>query len=215
MKAKVIVTLKKEVSDPQGLAVTQSLESLQFKGIKGVRVGKFFEVELDGLTKEDAEKQIDAASATTFVVRLEPTTTSVSPLCARWPPRDTSPPPSASPMCVGGVCVDDVGVVSPHRLRFGERLSLDANAYVERLVGIGEVAHRRHQHGQRRTAVAGRRADEEGQVVFVIPGPEAERVDARGKIGRYLETMADGPADIGDVVVMEVDGVMGERCRCG
>ncbi len=64
MKAKVIVTLKKEVSDPQGLAVTQSLESLQFKGIKGVRVGKFFEVELDGLTKEDAAKQIDAASET-------------------------------------------------------------------------------------------------------------------------------------------------------
>ena len=64
MKAKVIVTLKKEVSDPQGLAVTQSLESLQFKGIKGVRVGKFFEVELEGLTKEEAEKQIDAAGET-------------------------------------------------------------------------------------------------------------------------------------------------------
>ena len=64
MKAKVIVTLKKEVSDPQGLAVTQSLESLQFKGIKAVRVGKFFEVELDGLTKAEAEKQIDAAAET-------------------------------------------------------------------------------------------------------------------------------------------------------
>lgn len=47
MKAKVYVTLKKGVLDPQGKAIGHALESLGFTGIKEVRVGKFFEIELD------------------------------------------------------------------------------------------------------------------------------------------------------------------------
>ena len=57
MKAHVIVTLKQEVSDPQGFAVSEALNSMQYK-VKGVRVGKFFEVKLDGLTREQAEAQL-------------------------------------------------------------------------------------------------------------------------------------------------------------
>ncbi len=58
MKANVIVTLKKEVSDPQGFAVQQALGSMEYKGVQNVRVGKFFEVKLDGMTREQAEAQL-------------------------------------------------------------------------------------------------------------------------------------------------------------
>jgi phosphoribosylformylglycinamidine synthase PurS subunit len=47
MKATVVVTLKPEVLDPQGDAVRRALEKLGFQGVKGVRVGKIIEIELD------------------------------------------------------------------------------------------------------------------------------------------------------------------------
>ncbi|KYF61490.1 MULTISPECIES: phosphoribosylformylglycinamidine synthase subunit PurS [Sorangium] len=47
MKAVVTVRLKKEVLDPQGDAVKRALTSLGFPGVKGVRVGKLIEIELD------------------------------------------------------------------------------------------------------------------------------------------------------------------------
>jgi phosphoribosylformylglycinamidine synthase PurS subunit len=47
MKAKVFVTLKKGVLDPQGKAVEHALEALGYKNVKEVRVGKFFEIELE------------------------------------------------------------------------------------------------------------------------------------------------------------------------
>ena len=62
LKAKVIVTLQGGVSDPQGLAVSQALETLQYPGIKGVRVGKYFEISLDGLSAEQARGQLDEMS---------------------------------------------------------------------------------------------------------------------------------------------------------
>lgn len=46
-KATVIVRLKGEVLDPQGDAVHRGLERLGFSGVKGVRVGKIVEIELD------------------------------------------------------------------------------------------------------------------------------------------------------------------------
>ncbi len=52
MKAKVYVTLKNGVLDPQGKAVLHALESMGHQNVKDVRVGKFFEIELEG----DAEK---------------------------------------------------------------------------------------------------------------------------------------------------------------
>jgi phosphoribosylformylglycinamidine synthase PurS subunit len=47
MKATVYVRLKQEVLDPQGDAVKRALDTLGFAGVKGVRVGKLIEIELD------------------------------------------------------------------------------------------------------------------------------------------------------------------------
>ena len=47
MKAKVYVTLKPGVLDPQGKAIQHSVDLLGFGGIEDVRQGKYFEIELD------------------------------------------------------------------------------------------------------------------------------------------------------------------------
>jgi phosphoribosylformylglycinamidine synthase len=47
MKATVYVRLKGEVLDPQGDAVGRALSSLGFRGVRGVRVGKLIELEVD------------------------------------------------------------------------------------------------------------------------------------------------------------------------
>jgi phosphoribosylformylglycinamidine synthase PurS subunit len=47
MKATVYVRLKGEVLDPQGDAVGRALASLGFRGVRGVRVGKLIELEVD------------------------------------------------------------------------------------------------------------------------------------------------------------------------
>ena len=55
MKAKVYVTLKPSVLDPQGKAIHHSVELLGFKQIADVRQGKFFEIELDpAMTEAEA-----------------------------------------------------------------------------------------------------------------------------------------------------------------
>ncbi len=53
MKARVYVTLKEGVLDPQGKAVEHALSTLGYKGVKEVRVGKFFELEL---AEEDSSR---------------------------------------------------------------------------------------------------------------------------------------------------------------
>ncbi|WKZ32198.1 MAG: phosphoribosylformylglycinamidine synthase subunit PurS [Thermodesulfobacteriota bacterium] len=58
MRAKVYVTLKKGVLDPQGKAVMGALGSMGFDEVQDVRVGKFMEVELDGASPEAAEKRL-------------------------------------------------------------------------------------------------------------------------------------------------------------
>ena len=47
MKTTVLVRLKREVLDPQGDAALRALKSLGFTGVKGVRIGKLIEIELD------------------------------------------------------------------------------------------------------------------------------------------------------------------------
>jgi len=47
MKATVYVRLKQEVLDPQGDAVKRALDTLGFAGVRGVRVGKLIEIDLD------------------------------------------------------------------------------------------------------------------------------------------------------------------------
>ena len=55
MKAKIKVTLKNGVLDPQGKAIEGALGSLGFSGVNSVRQGKFFEVELCETDKAKAE----------------------------------------------------------------------------------------------------------------------------------------------------------------
>ena len=59
MKARVFVTLKKTVLDPQGQTIRQALAGLGYRGIKEVRQGKVFELELDGLSKDQAREQVE------------------------------------------------------------------------------------------------------------------------------------------------------------
>src|SRR5271169_4411349 len=61
MKARIIVMPKKTVLDPQGKTVKHALESMNFRGIKEVRVGKFMEIELEGGSKAELQKKIDEA----------------------------------------------------------------------------------------------------------------------------------------------------------
>ena len=58
MKAKVYVTLKKSVLDPQGKAVQHALAALGFNEVQGVRVGKYIEVDLGAIEKSKAEQKI-------------------------------------------------------------------------------------------------------------------------------------------------------------
>jgi phosphoribosylformylglycinamidine synthase PurS subunit len=58
MKARVTVTLKAGVLDPQGQAIEGSLASLGFGGVKGVRQGKVFDLVLDGTDVEAARTQL-------------------------------------------------------------------------------------------------------------------------------------------------------------
>jgi phosphoribosylformylglycinamidine synthase len=58
MKAKVYVTLKKGVLDPQGKAVMGALKSMDFGEVSDVRVGKFMELELEGGSKDEEEKRL-------------------------------------------------------------------------------------------------------------------------------------------------------------
>ena len=56
MKATVVVRLKTEVLDPQGDAVSRALGKLGFAGVKGVRVGKIVEIELDDASTSASDK---------------------------------------------------------------------------------------------------------------------------------------------------------------
>ena len=59
MKARVVVTLKKSVLDPQGLAVTRALGSLGFDEVKDVRLGKIIELELADQDPAEARKRLE------------------------------------------------------------------------------------------------------------------------------------------------------------
>ena len=59
MLAKIYITLKKDVLDPQGSVITNSLKSLGFNNIEDVRQGKYIEIKLDSENEESANKQIN------------------------------------------------------------------------------------------------------------------------------------------------------------
>ena len=57
-KAKIDVTLKKSVSDPQGQTVLEAIHSLGFKGVEGLRVGKHFVLTLNSGERKKAEEEV-------------------------------------------------------------------------------------------------------------------------------------------------------------
>ncbi|MDZ4694840.1 MAG: phosphoribosylformylglycinamidine synthase subunit PurS [Deltaproteobacteria bacterium] len=58
-KAKIVVTLKRAVLDPQGRAVEQSLSRLGFDGVSDVRVGRFIELKLNGVDASAARERVE------------------------------------------------------------------------------------------------------------------------------------------------------------
>ena len=58
IKARVTVTLKTGVLDPQGKAIEHALDGLGFAGVGQVRQGKVFDVEIDGADKAKAEADL-------------------------------------------------------------------------------------------------------------------------------------------------------------
>jgi len=62
MKARVTVTLKSGVLDPQGKAIEGALRSLGVKGVESVRQGKVFDIELEAGDKKKAEATLKEAA---------------------------------------------------------------------------------------------------------------------------------------------------------
>jgi len=61
MKARVTVTLKSGVLDPQGKAIEGALKSLGIAGVARVRQGKVFDIELDAADRAGAERKLSEA----------------------------------------------------------------------------------------------------------------------------------------------------------
>lgn len=59
-KARITVTLKPEVLDPQGQAIEGALKSLSFDGVTSVRQGKVFDLELSAANLQQAEDTVTA-----------------------------------------------------------------------------------------------------------------------------------------------------------
>ena len=62
MKVSITVTLKKDVLDPQGKVVKQTLINMGYNNIEDVRQGKYFEIELNENDKKNAEKIVEEIS---------------------------------------------------------------------------------------------------------------------------------------------------------
>jgi len=61
LKARVVVTLKGGVLDPQGKAIEGALASLGVQGVASVRQGKVFDIEIDASDRDAAEAQLRTA----------------------------------------------------------------------------------------------------------------------------------------------------------
>lgn len=59
MVAKVYVTPKKAILDPQGKAIAHSLHALDYPEVVEVRMGKYIEVRLAGLSRAQAERRVE------------------------------------------------------------------------------------------------------------------------------------------------------------
>ena len=59
MKISVIITLKKDVLDPQGKVIHQTLDGMGFEGINEIRQGKYFEIDTNESDKKKAEAKVE------------------------------------------------------------------------------------------------------------------------------------------------------------
>ncbi|MFA5951110.1 MAG: phosphoribosylformylglycinamidine synthase subunit PurS [Hyphomicrobium sp.] len=59
MKARIKITLKNGVLDPQGKAIQNALGALGFAGVNDVRQGKYIEVDVAGMSEETARAEVD------------------------------------------------------------------------------------------------------------------------------------------------------------
>ena len=59
MKISVVITLKKDVLDPQGKVIHQTLDGMGFEGINEVRQGKYFEIDTNENDKKQAEAKVE------------------------------------------------------------------------------------------------------------------------------------------------------------
>ena len=59
MKISVVVTLKKDVLDPQGKVIHQTLDGMGFEGINEIRQGKYFEIDINESDKKKAEAKVE------------------------------------------------------------------------------------------------------------------------------------------------------------
>ena len=59
MKISVIVTLKRDVLDPQGKTIKKALEDMSFKNINDIRQGKYFEIDIDEKNQKKAEEKAE------------------------------------------------------------------------------------------------------------------------------------------------------------
>ena len=62
MKARVTVTLKSGIFDPQGKAIEGALKSLGVDGVASVRQGKVFDIEIEGADRKQAEAALKQAA---------------------------------------------------------------------------------------------------------------------------------------------------------
>ncbi|MFQ5866535.1 MAG: phosphoribosylformylglycinamidine synthase subunit PurS [bacterium] len=59
VKAEIYITLKKTVSDPQGLTIKRALDSLNYKEVEEVRVGKLITIKLNLKDKRETETKVN------------------------------------------------------------------------------------------------------------------------------------------------------------
>ena len=59
MKISVIITLKKDVLDPQGKVIQQTLDGMGFDNINEVRQGKYFVIDMNEKDKKTAERKVE------------------------------------------------------------------------------------------------------------------------------------------------------------
>ena len=59
MKISAIITLKKDVLDPQGNTIKKALENMNFININDIRQGKYFEIDIDEKNQKKAEEKVN------------------------------------------------------------------------------------------------------------------------------------------------------------